>query len=321
MLTEKMPVLVVAGPTASGKTGLAVRLCQVLNGEVVSADSMQVYREMRIGTARPTQAEMGGVPHHLLGFWPLDEPFSVSDYVHFASRTIEDIYIRGHLPVLVGGTGLYIRSLLRGLSFQGPGADPTVRARLVALAQREGDEALHVRLAAIDPEAAAAIHPHNVKRVMRAIEIFETTGKTPTQAAQDACRQAPPYDPCFLCLGFQDRAVLYERIDRRVDQMLAEGLAQEARAVFAATRSETAQQAIGYKELLPYLRGEATLAQAADAIKRATRHYAKRQLTWFRREKDAQWLLVDTFATPDALLEEALQRVRMKKWSGSFLCT
>lgn len=320
-MIQKIPVLVVAGPTASGKTGLAVRLCQTLHGEVVSADSMQVYREMRIGTARPTEAEMGDVPHHLLGFQPLDEPFSVSDYVRLASRTIADIYARGRLPVLVGGTGLYIRSLLQGLSFQGQGADPALRARLAALAQQEGVEALHARLAAIDPEAAAAIHPHNVKRVVRAIEIFETTGKTPTQAARDACREAPPYDPCFLCLGFQDRAALYERIDQRVDQMLADGLEQEARAVFAATRSETARQAIGYKELLPYLRGEVTLDQAADAIKRATRHYAKRQLTWFRREKDAQWLLVDTFATPDALLEEALRRVRMKKWSGSFLCT
>lgn len=313
-------MLVIAGPTASGKTALAVALCHALRGEVVSADSMQVYREMRIGTARPTQAEMEGVPHHLVGFQPLDQPFSVSDYVARASRIVGQIRARGHLPVLVGGTGLYIRSFLQGLSFQGDGADPELRARLYAYARSEGNGALHARLAAIDPTAAQAIHPNNVKRVVRAIEIYRTTGKPPTQAARDARMEEPPYDPCFFCLGFQDRAALYRRIDRRVDQMIAGGLVEEARGVFAATSSETARQAIGYKELLPYLRGECTLQQAADAIKLATRHYAKRQMSWFRREQGAQWLFVDTFATGAALQQEILRRVPID-WKGSRLCT
>ena len=315
----KERVLVLAGPTACGKSDLAVQVCKRLNGEVVSADSMQIYREMRIGTARPTEAEMQGVPHHLLGFWPLEKPFSVSDYVALAARTIAQITARGRLPVLTGGTGLYIRSLLSGLTFAGEGVNEALRQSLFAFAQTHGPESLHQQLSQIDPEAAAKIHPHNLKRVVRALEIYETTGKTPTQAAREALPEAPPYDACFQVLQFRNRETLYRRIDARVDKMLADGLLEEARHVFSLSAGETARQAIGYKELLPYFAGTCTLSQAVEEMKRATRRYAKRQLTWFRREKDAQPLFVDDFPTPQALLEEVLHRVQTH-WKGSFVC-
>lgn len=305
---KKIPVVVVAGPTASGKTHLAVSLCRALAGEVISADSMQIYQGMPIATAQPTPAEMQGVPHHLLNFQPLDRPFSVADYVPLAAQAIAQIHARGKLPVLAGGTGLYIRSLLQGIAFAPQNANPQVRAELEETLRREGVQPLYRELLRVDPQAAAVIHPHNEKRVVRALEICRTTGQTMAENAAASRQGESPYSACFLCLSFRDRQKLYDRINRRVERMLADGLEAEARQVLAEC-GPTAMQAIGCKELLPYFRGACSLPQAVESIKRETRRYAKRQLTWFRRESDARWLWVEDYPDTAALEGEALQIV------------
>lgn len=306
---KKIAVAVIAGPTASGKTHLAVSLCRELSGEVVSADSMQIYQGMQIATAKPTPEEMDGVPHHLLGFQPLDKPFSVADYVELAAEAIEKIHAAGKLPVIVGGTGLYIRSLLQGIYFAPQNADPAVRKQLEEVAQSQGVQPLYEELVKVDPEAAASIHPNNVKRVIRVLETYRATGRTMAQNAALSRPKEGPYEACFLCLSFRDRQKLYDRINLRVEKMLKAGLVKEAEAVLAYG-GPTAMQAIGYKELLPYFHGECSLEEAAESIKRETRRYAKRQLTWFRREETAQWLWVDDYPDAASLENAALQKVR-----------
>lgn len=305
---EKIPVAVIAGPTASGKTKLAVELCKVLNGEVVSADSMQIYKGMRIATAKPTAEEMDGVPHHLLNFQPLDKPFSAADYVELASAAVKDIHTRNRLSFLVGGTGLYIDSLLNGLTYA-PNVDLTIRKELQRFAQEQGARALHRRLEAADPQAAAEIHPNNVKRVVRALEMYQVTGRK--MAENHALSRAvdSPYTACYLCLGFHDRDKLYRRIDARVDSMMDAGLEDEVRTAFRQC-GQTALQAIGCKEFLPYFSGECTLEETVDAVKQATRHYAKRQLTWFRHNRQADWLWVDDYPDEKALYQDALQSIQ-----------
>lgn len=290
---DKIPVLAVVGPTASGKTGLAIELAQALHGEIVSCDSMQIYRGMKIGTAQPTAEELALVPHHLIGFLDPSEPFSVSDYVRLASQTIQDIHARGFLPVLCGGTGLYARSLLSGLPFDEFGRDDALRARLQAEADEQGAEALYRRLVELDPEAAEKIHPNNRPRLFRALEYCLLSGKKFSQWQKEAAATPSPYDVCMIGIDYHDRAALYARIEMRVDQMFRDGLENEARAYFAAFPGGTSGQAIGYKELFPYFRGECTLEQAKETICRETRHYAKRQLTWFRREKEIFWIYGD----------------------------
>ncbi len=290
---EKIPVLAVIGPTASGKTKLAVFLARHYGGEVVSADSMQIYRGMAIGTAQPTEAEKQGVPHHLIGIKDPAEPCSVAEYVRLAGGAIEDIHARGLVPVVAGGTGLYADSLLSGLRFPETPRDEALRARLREKAEKEGGEALLAELAVFDPETAAVLHPHNLGRVIRAIEVFRTTGVTMAEMKRRAAAAPSPYRVCRIGLSFADRRALYARIDARVDAMMAAGLLDEAKALFArgeAVRSGTAMQAIGYKELAGFLRGETPLPDAVEAIKRATRRYAKRQMTWFRRDADTVWL-------------------------------
>ncbi|MCH3972180.1 MAG: tRNA (adenosine(37)-N6)-dimethylallyltransferase MiaA [Oscillospiraceae bacterium] len=313
---KKISVAVVAGPTASGKTRLAVALCRALHGEVVSADSMQIYRGMQIATAKPTPAEMQGVPHHLIDFQPPQQAFSVADYVQLAGEAIQQIAAAGRLPVIAGGTGLYIRSLLQGISFEQPNADPAVRADLQKYADEKGGQALYERLKQIDPQAAASIHPNNTKRVIRVLEIYQTTGKTLAENEALSHGQASPYSACMLCLGFRDRAKLYERINTRVDQMIDAGLVQEAEQALRSGGA-TSLQAIGYKELLPYLQGRCTLPQAVESVKRETRRYAKRQLTWFRREKDARWLYVDDYPDFFALAQQAENLIRNFLKGGS----
>lgn len=299
----KIPVLAVVGPTASGKTGLAIELAKELGGEIVSCDSMQIYRGMKIGTAQPTDEELAAVPHHLVGFQEPSEPFSVSDYVQLAERVVEDIHARGHLPVLCGGTGLYARSLLSGLPFDEFGRDDALRARLQAEADEKGTETLYRQLEELDPEAAEKIHPNNRPRLFRALEYCLLSGRKFSDWQKEAAAMPSPYDVCMLGIDYRDRAALYARIDKRVEIMFQEGLEEEARAYFAAFPGGTSGQAIGYKELFPYFRGDCTLEEAKETICRETRHYAKRQLTWFRREKEIHWIYGDE---PQSLKEQGL---------------
>lgn len=280
---KKEKILAIVGPTASGKTALSIALAKRLNGEVVSFDSMQIYRGMDIGTAKPTLAERSGVVHHMFDVADPSEVFSCADYSHMAREAIADIHARGKLPILVGGTGLYLESVLYARSFETTTFDPAIRERL----SRCTPEELWTRLCAVDPDAAASTHQNNVRRVIRALEIYEATGKTKTELDR-ASQTEERYDAVLCGIDFADRAVLAERIDRRVDQMLAEGLLQEVQAV-ASTLSETARQAIGYKELLGYLDGTESLSQAVDTIKLRSRQYAKRQRTWFAHLKKVYW--------------------------------
>jgi tRNA dimethylallyltransferase len=295
-MTKKIPVIAVAGPTASGKSSLAMQLCKDLNGELISCDSMQIYRGMDIGTAKPTKKDMAEVPHHLIDICDPDVDFSAAAFAELAKKAIEDVYSRGKTPILCGGTGLYLDSVLRGVDFGDMEPDLAYRAELLEYAEKEGAEALHARLREIDPEAAEAIHPNNVKRVARALEICKLSGMTKTEWDKNAIRGESPYNACIIALDYKNRDNLYIRIHMRVDEMFAMGLEEEARALLAKgylAPETTAGGAIGYKELLGYLNGEMTKEEAADAIKTATRHYAKRQLTWLRRNPEVHWLYPD----------------------------
>ena len=293
---EKIKVFAVCGPTASGKTSLSVTLAKKLHAEVVSCDSMQIYRGMEIGTAKPTADEMQGVPHHLMGFQDPAEPFSVSDYVALAGKVIEDIRARGKNVLLVGGTGLYARSLLKAVPFTENSRDDEIRGNLEAEFAADGIEPLYARLKELDPEGAEGIHPNNMRRVIRALEYCMVTGEPFSK-----------YDGKMLVLSFRDRETLYGRINLRVEQMFADGLLKEAEDYFKryGTPGQTSVQAIGYKELFPYFEGQCSLDEAKENIKRETRRYAKRQLTWFRREEDAVWLFADDFDAPADLISAA----------------
>ena len=298
-------ILVVSGPTASGKTALAVELALAHNGEVVSADSMQIYRRMDIGTAKPTRAEMRGVPHHMLDVADPEEDFSVARYVELAARCVDDILARGRLPIVAGGTGLYIDSLLSGRTFARFDPDSPLRRELEEELARRGGAALLEELARVDPDTAARLHPNDGKRIVRALEVYRSTGTTLTEHNAMTRSLPPRYDALTLTLAFQRREDMWDRIDRRVDRMMADGLAEEVRALLDSGVPDrcTAMQAIGYKEMAAALRGDGDTARAAEEIKLRSRQYAKRQLTWFRRNPDARWLLWDR--EPD--LSAALQ--------------
>ena len=302
--TKKPRILAIVGCTASGKTALSVELARRLGGEIVSCDSMQIYRDMNIGTAKPDAEERRGVPHHLMDIVDPRDPagYSCADYVRDARAAVEDILARGKLPILCGGTGLYLDAFLRGGTFEVTETDLAMRADLTAYAEREGAEALHAILRELDPASAEAIHPNNVKRVVRAIEICRTTGKTKSELDRASREVESPYDALVVGLSYTDRARLYERIDRRVDLMLEAGLVEETKRLREAgifDTCATAAQAIGYKELFPYLDGAQTLAEAADILKMATRRYAKRQLTWFSAKDYVTWVPYDS---PEGLL-------------------
>lgn len=306
---QKIPLVAVVGPTASGKSRLAVELAIRFHGEIISADSMQIYKGMAIGTAKPTEEEMRGIPHRLIDFADLSQPFSVADYVSLAKACIEQIHARGKLPILAGGTGLYVRSLLHNVQFSESDKDEVLRCELKARAEQEGVQSLVDELRQFDPESAARIHPNNLGRVIRAIEIYRTTGVTMTQQLKESRSQPSPYHACVIGLDFADRQILYDRINARVDEMLRSGLVDEAREVLAQPGSKTALQAIGYKELLPYFNGEITLPQAVEHIKQETRHYAKRQLTWFRRDKEIYWISADACGSFDAVVNLAANKI------------
>ncbi len=280
---EKPKILAIVGPTASGKSALAEALALRLDGEIVSCDSMQIYRGMDIGTAKPTEADRRRVPYHLIDIAEPDEDFSMVAYLAAAEEAVWDILSRGRLPIFCGGTGLYLDAFLRGIP-ESPGSDLQLRAELEALAAEHGKEYLHRELAAVDPESAAATPPGNLRRVVRALEIYRLSGVPKSEWDRRSREQPLRYDATVLGLCYEDRALLYGRIEQRVEQMLREGLIDETarlleQGVFA--RSRTAAAAIGYKELLPYLAGEGTLADAVALLKMATRRYAKRQITWF----------------------------------------
>lgn len=295
---NKPRILAIVGCTGGGKTALSVELAKRTGGEIVSCDSMQIYTGMDVGTAKPDMAERAGVPHHLIDVAdPHDSAgYSCADYVKDARAAVDGILARGHLPILCGGTGLYLDAFLRGGTFAVTDTDPALRASLQAFADEQGAEALHARLAAVDPASAAAVHPNNIKRVIRALEIYETTGRRKSELDVESRAADCPYDALVVGLRYNCRAVLYDRIDRRVDAMLAAGLADETRRLRAEgvfDTCATAAQAIGYKELFPWLDGQATLAEVTDTLKTATRRYAKRQITWFSAKEYVTWVDMD----------------------------
>ena len=295
-MSDKIKIIAVTGPTASGKTALAIELAKRYDGEIISCDSMQIYKGMDIGTAKPTKDELAAVPHHLIDILPADAPYSCSDYVKDAERAVDDITSRGKLPIFCGGTGLYLDRFLKGGNDDGAACDENLRAELWRFYEEKGVDALHERLAALDPVSAEAIHKNNVKRVIRAIEICLVTGEKKSDIDKKNAEVTDKYDHRVITLAFSDRERLYRRIEARVDQMIAEGLVEETKRLMAEgvfERSVTAAQAIGYKELFPYIRGEASLEECVEELKMTTRRYAKRQLTWFSGKDYAEKITVD----------------------------
>ena len=286
-------ILVIVGPTASGKTRMAVELAKAHNGEVVSADSMQIYRRMDIGTAKPTAEEMDGIPHHMIDVADPEEDFSVARYVEMASACVDDILARGKLPIVAGGTGLYVDSLLSGRTFAAFSPESALRKELEEELAERGGEAMLEELSRVDPEAAARLHPNDHKRIVRALEVYRSTGKTISEHNRETQALPPRYEALTIGLNFQDRADLWARIDARVDQMAADGLEREVRELLSSGLSPrcTAMQAIGYKEFVAAVGGDMTWREAEELVKLRSRQYAKRQLTWFRRSRDTHWLL------------------------------
>ena len=288
-------VVVITGPTASGKTALGVETALLLGGEVVSADSMQVYRGMDIGTAKPTPEEMRGVPHHMLDVADPSENYSAARYAAEAAACVDDIRSRGRVPVIVGGTGLYIDGLLRGTDYAAAPADPSLRRELEAEYDRTGGEAFRKELGKVDPARAAVLHPGDRKRLVRAREVYLLTGETITAHDERSRAAEPRYSAVIWALDFSDRSILYERIDRRAAEMFRQGLVEEVRALLSAgvPRDGTAMQAIGYKETAAFLCGACSYAEAVETVQRKSRQYAKRQLTWIRKNDRVRWLRWD----------------------------
>ena len=303
-------IICIAGPTASGKTAMAVELAKRFNGEVVSCDSMYVYRRMNVGTAKPTEEEMDGIVHHMIDVAEPDEDFSVSRYCEMAAPIVDDIIARGKTAIIAGGTGLYMDSLIKGNDFA-PFPSTGMREKLEAQADEIGMEAMLELLRSIDPDSAAKLHVSDRKRVIRALEVYYETGETIT--AHNVRTQAipPRYNPLWLGLDFADRAELYRRIDMRVGIMLEQGLVEEIRQLLSSGIPQkcTAMQAIGYKEFVAALEGQCTIQEAAEEVRKASRHYAKRQLTWFRRNKNIHWITRQTGESTEEIIRRACQIV------------
>ena len=316
-LHSERPLVVLTGPTAIGKTALSIAFAKAIQGEIISADSMQVYRGMDIGSAKIQKEEMEGVPHHLLDILEPDEIFNVMIFQQLAKKAIEEIYDRGHIPILTGGTGFYIQSVLYDISFTEE-TDDTVRKRLEKEAAEKGAKYLHEKLAKVDPVTADNVHANNIKRVIRALEFYELNGYSLSQHNETERQKSSPYLFRYYVLN-EPRELLYKRIEKRVDQMLADGLVAEVEALKqkGCSRDMVSMQGLGYKEILDYLAGACTLEEAADTIKKETRHFAKRQLTWFRREKEVSWVEKGSFKNAQELLAFLIENY--KKYIGMSL--
>lgn len=308
---DKIKVLVVIGPTASGKTSLSVELAKKLNGEIVSADSMQIYKNMRIATAKPTEEEMQGIPHHMMNFLEPDKQYSVGQYVIDADKAIQHISAKGKLPIICGGTGLYVDSLLKGIDFAENSSDISLREELQNLGYKNGADYLLDILNEFDPDSAERLSVEkNIKRIARAIEFYKTTGITITEQNENNSNEEYKYDCLIIGLTAANRQIIYDRINRRVDVMMEEGLLDEAKEVISSDLSLTSSKAIGYKELLPYFEDKETLDFCIDRLKTETRHYAKRQLTWFRRNQRINWINIDNFKDSNEIVQYSLELIK-----------
>ena len=303
MSEKKKPLLIVAGPTASGKTALGIALAKEYDGEVISADSMQIYKGLDVATAKPTPEEMDGIPHHLISIVDMNTKFSVADYVALAKEKIDEVISRGKLPILVGGTGLYINSLVDNVNFDNAETDGSVRERLIEELEQKGAEALYEQLRQIDPETAEIVPVQNTVRIIRALEVYELTGIKFSEYKKQNKGNDSPYNLCMIGLNYRDREKLYDRINFRVSIMVENGMLEECKEVFDNEKLGTAYQAIGYKELIPYFQGHAGLEECLDKIRLNSRRYAKRQLTWFRRDDRINWIYMDEFNNFNKIME------------------
>ncbi|MCI8296749.1 MAG: tRNA (adenosine(37)-N6)-dimethylallyltransferase MiaA [Lachnospiraceae bacterium] len=310
MERDRLPLIILTGPTAVGKTALSIRLAKALGGEIISADSMQVYRHMDIGSAKVTAEEMAGVPHHLIDVLEPTEDLNVVIFQQLAKKALKEIRSRGHIPIVVGGTGFYIQALLYDIDFKENPEGDKIRQELEALAREKGAGYLHQLLEQVDPESAKAIHANNVKRVTRALEYFRQTGEKISVHNETERRKPSPYAFLYYVVDME-RSRLYERIDRRVDQMLEQGLVEEVRRLKAmgCHRGMVSMQGLGYKEILDYLDGRCTLEEAIYILKRDTRHFAKRQITWFKRERDVRWLDREQMADDGEIVARILREM------------
>ena len=306
----KRKAVVVIGPTASGKTALGVHIAEKFNGEVISADSMQIYKGMNVATAKPTVEEMHGIKHHLIDFLDVDDTYSVSAFCEDANRVFDDIYNRGKLPVIVGGTGLYVDSFLTNTTFLDNASSDEVRVALKKELDENGAEFMYSKLKKVDSDAAEKIHPNNTVRVLRALEVFVSTGKTISEQTAMSHETESDIEPLYIGITFNDREKLYERINRRVDLMLTMGLEDEAREFFNSNPSKTAVNAIGCKELKPYFDGEKSLNECVEDLKKSTRHYAKRQLTWFRKNENINWVYPDDYENQEDMLKDVFEIIK-----------
>lgn len=309
---KRKPLICIVGPTASGKTALSLALAEILDGEIVSADSMQIYKSMDIGTAKPDMEERRGIVHHMMDIVEPWETYSVARYVNEASKVIDAIHARGKMPIVVGGTGLYIDSLLRGMDFAAQPGDEEYRKSLEVLAGNEGCAKLLEMLREVDPEQAEKLHENDIKRIIRALEVYHVTGECISEHNRKTKDYQKKYDACIIGITYRDREVLYNRINMRVDKMLEDGILDELRALLSSgvDKTVTAFQAIGYKELMPYIEGKCTLSEASESLKQATRRYAKRQLTWFRRNPDINWIYADEMENFSELLHASTNFIR-----------
>ena len=312
MMTKK-PLIILAGPTAVGKTKLSIALAKAINGEIISADSMQVYKKMDIGTAKIMPEEMDGVPHYLIDVLDPKEEFHVVLFQKLAKEAMEEIYAKGKVPIITGGTGFYIQALLYDIAFDNNDGDMAYREELEELAKEKGAEYLHNMLAEIDEEAAKSIHANNIKRVIRAIEFHKQTGRKISEHNEEERQKVSPYNFVYFVLN-NDRQVLYERIEKRVDIMLEQGLVAEVEALYKEGYDSNlvSMLGLGYKEILAYLKGEYTLEEAVYILKRDTRHFAKRQLTWFKREKEITWVNKNEFNSEEEILPFMIEQLKEK---------
>lgn len=312
-MNDKLPLVVLTGPTAVGKTSLSIRLAHEISAEIISADSMQVYKRMDIGTAKIREEEMDGVVHHMIDILEPKEEFNVSMFVSMAGELVKNITSRKHIPLITGGTGFYIQALLKSVVFTEENEDDSIRAELIEYAEANGAEALHKMLCGIDEEYAAEVHPNNVKRVVRAIEYYRQTGEKFSEHNKREALRESPYNYAYFVLN-DKRENIYDRINRRVDIMVEQGLVDEVNSLLVegCTPDMVSMQGLGYKEIIDYLRGNCSIDDAVNELKQSTRHFAKRQLTWFKREKDTIWL-DKSVLTDDEIIYSIVSELRNRK--------